>query len=485
MKTLGELFEKYTLTKEEKQIKITNLQHNSKLCTQNSLFFCIKGTQVNGENYVSEAIKNGAVAIVTENEIKNISVTQIIVKNIRSEISICANKFYNSANKLKIIGVTGTNGKTTITYMLKNILKYAGKKVGLIGTNEIVIGNKHIESNLTTPDPIELHKIFSEMVKSNIEWVVMEVSAHAIALNKIDGIMFEYGIFTNCTQDHLDYFKDMMHYEQTKISYLTKKYCKNAVVNADSETGRIIARTSNIKKCATYGIDNPSNCFALNIYQNLSTCVFTVNAFDDVFEIKLKMGGEHNIYNALSAIATAKLIGISSEDIVKGLNKFKSPNGRYNLIKNSLKATIILDFAHTPDAIKKMFEAVKPFKNNRIITVFGATGNRDKLKRGIMGSIIEENTDIFYLTSDNPDNEDPLDIANQVLSGVKDKNKVKIILDRAKCIKNCIFEVQKSDIVLILGKGTENYQIYKGIKNPYSDKVEIENALSLRKEKNE
>ncbi len=480
MKTLGEILQLKTLTKEESNIQINSLAHNSKMCENNSLFFCIKGTNLNGEEYAFEAVKNGAVAVITQNKIENLSVPQIIVKDVRLTMARCAKNFYASLDKLKIIGVTGTNGKTTVTYMLKSVLENAGKVVGLIGTNEILINKKHFNAVLTTPDPIELHKTFYEMVKNNVEYVVMEVSAHAIALHKIEGINFEYGIFTNCTQDHLDFFKDILTYEQTKISFFNKKYCKYAVVNADSETGRIIARTTNIKNCATYGIDNPSNCFAINIYQNLSTSTFTVNAFDDVFNIKLNMGGEHNIYNALACIATAKLIGLESLDIVLGLKRFSCPSGRFNLIKNKLKATLILDFAHTPDAIRKMFEAVKPFKNNRIITVFGATGNRDKLKRPIMGNIIEEFSDLFYLTSDNPDNENPLDIANEVLEGVKNKEKVKIILDRAKCIEECIKDVKKDDIVLVLGKGTENYQIIDGIKQPYCDKEEIEKALKLR-----
>ena len=478
MKKLCEIIDCKSLNSKEKTIQISSLAHNSKKCTSNTLFFCINGTKVNGEKFVIEAVENGAVAVVTENKIENLLVPQIIVKNVRSEMAKCANNFYDSCKKLKIIGVTGTNGKTTITYMLKKVLQYAGKSVGLIGTNEILINNRHLNADLTTPDPIELHKIFNEMVKSGVEWVVMEVSAHAIALNKIEGIRFECGIFTNCTQDHLDFFKDMLTYEQTKISYFDKKYCKTIVVNADSETGRIIARTTNIVNCATYGIDNPSNCFAINIYQNLSTSIFTVNAFDDVYEIKLKMGGEHNIYNALACITALSLMNIDREKIINGLKKFSSPSGRYNLIKNSLKATIILDFAHTPDALRKMFEAVKPFRNNRIITVFGATGNRDKLKRPIMGKIIYENSDIFYLTSDNPDNENPQDIANQVMMGIEDTRKINVILDRAKCIEECIKNTKRDDIVLILGKGTENYQIINGVKYEYCDKDEILKALN-------
>ncbi len=480
IKTLGELFKNNSLSNEEKNIKIEQLSAHSGSCLKNSLFFCIKGTQVNGELFAFDAVKNGAVALVTENKIENIKVPQIIVKNVRSEMSHVANKFYNSANKLNIIGVTGTNGKTTINYMLHKVLSVCGEKVGLIGTNEVIIGNNRIPAKLTTPDPIELHNIFYQMVKDGIEWVVMEVSAHAIALNKLDGIKFKCGIFTNCTQDHLDFFNDMNTYEQTKISFFNNQICESCCVNADSETGRIIARTTNINKCATYGIDNPANCFAINISQNLTTSNFTVNMFDEIAEITLNMGGEHNIYNALACISCLGLLGFTIEEIKNGLSKFKSPSGRFNIIKNKLGATIILDFAHTPDALIKMFKATTPFKKNRIITVFGATGNRDKLKRSLMGSIIESYSDVFFLTTDSPDNENPEIIANQVLSGIKNKNIVKVNLNRASCIKESINSLQKGDILLVLGKGTEKYQIVNGKKLPYCDEDEILKALKER-----
>ena len=480
MKTLGELIANNNLTSEEKNIQIENLSQHSKSCRENSLFFCINGTQVNGEDYAYEAVKNGAVAVVTETKIANLEVPQIVVKNVRSEMAHIANRFYNSANKLKIIGITGTNGKTTTNYMLYKVLTSCGKKVGLIGTNEVIIGTNHIPAKLTTPDPIELHNLFYHMLKEHVEWVVMEVSAHAIALNKIAGIKFKCGIFTNCTQDHLDFFKDMLNYEQTKINFFNSKFCENCCVNADSETGRIIARTTNIDNCATYGIDNPSNCFAINISQSLTKSQFTVNMFDEIENFSLNIGGEHNIYNALACISCLGLLGFKIEDIKQGLEKFKSPAGRFNIIKNKLGATIILDFAHTPDALIKMFKATTPFKKNRIITVFGATGNRDKLKRGSMGKIIESYSDIFFLTSDSPDTENPQDIANQVLNGVKNKEKVKVILDRKECVNQSINILTKGDILLVLGKGTENYQIINGEKRPYNDEEVINQALNKR-----
>lgn len=481
MKTLGELIINNSLSAEEKNIRIDRLSAHSSSCTENSLFFCINGTKINGEEFAYEAVRNGAVAVVTQNKINNLNVPQIIVKNVRSEMAQISNRFYNSANKLKIIGVTGTNGKTTTNYMLYKVLSMCGEKVGLIGTNEVIIGNNHIPAKLTTPDPIELHNLFYQMVKEGIEWVVMEVSAHAIALNKLDGIKFKCGIFTNCTQDHLDFFKDMLNYEQTKISFFSSKYCENCVVNSDSETGRIIARTTNIKNCATYGIDNPANCFAINISQSLTKSQFTVNMFDEIENFSLNIGGEHNIYNALACISCLGLLGFEIEKIKSGIEKFKSPSGRFNIIKNNLGATIILDFAHTPDALIKMLKATSPFKKNRIITVFGATGNRDKLKRSSMGQIIESYSDIFFLTSDSPDNENPQDIAAQVLSGVKNKEKVKIILDREECVTESINILEKGDILLVLGKGTEEYQIINGEKVPYNDQKVIENALNKRK----
>lgn len=453
-------------------IEIDGLYHKDTEVNKNGLFFCLRGTRVDGNNFVFSAIKNGAVAIVVEQEIQNLSgITQIIVKNAREAMSLIACKFFGyPSEKLKIIGVTGTNGKTTTTNMIASVLKTAGKKVAIVGTNGVFIKNIKYETNMTTPDPIELQKYLAIMVKSKIEYVCAEISAHAIDLHKIDGVKFEVVIFSNLTEDHLDYFKTMENYFEAKARLFSKKYAKIAVLNEDDFYSKRLIDSISLPYITYSKVNDKSDFFAKvlsvkNGYQNLK--------INNDFELRLPMLGGFNVSNAISAIATLKILEISKEDIVKGLENMKQVDGRFNsYLINGI--TVVIDYAHTPDGLKNILMTAKEIaKNNKLICVFGCGGNRDYQKRPIMGSIASEMADYSIITTDNPRFESAEKIAEEIACGfIKDNYEIEI--DRSAAIKKAISMATNGDIVVLAGKGAENYIEENGIKIPYSDLSELE-----------
>lgn len=383
---------------------------------------------------------------------------------------------------MKIIGVTGTNGKTTSTYILKSILENAGYKVGLIGTNCNIIDHKVLKTNLTTPDPLDLQYLFSLMKESGCEYVVMEVSAHALYFHKLDGVNFECSLFTNLTQDHLDFFKDMQTYSQAKSQLFTKEFSKNAIFNVDDEFGHIFARFCNCERVISYALDNPSDIFAVNIKTSLSGSSFFVNAMDDIIEVYFNIGGKHNIYNVLGCIACGKVLGIDLQTIVKGIENIKEVDGRYNTYKSIKGYTIVVDYAHTPDGLDNILKSLRPLTDKKLISVFGCGGNRDVAKRAIMGQISGELADITILTSDNPRFEDPNAIIEQIELGLKKltDNYIKIE-NRKNAIEYAMKIAKQGDVILIAGKGQETYQDIKGVKHHFSDKEIVQEILSEEK----
>lgn len=452
-------------------LDISGLYHKDIDVKENGLFFCLRGTRVDGKNYVNSAVKNGAVAIVTEQEIAGLkNVTQIIVRNTRETMSLLACKFYNNpADKLKIIGVTGTNGKTTISTILAKALNELGKKTAVVGTNGISFGQYNFSVGLTTPDPIDLQKYFALMVRNKVEYVCIEVSAHAIDLNKVEGFKFEQMIFTNLTEDHLDYFKTLENYFQTKSKVFNVKHSKTAIINIDDEFGLRLYNSIKMP-CFTYSINDKSN-LQINNIENLGICQnFEFNGQ----KVNLKLAGKFNLYNSLACILSLQNLGFSDEKIAKVMSNASPVAGRFNTydINNRI---VIIDYAHTPDGLKNLLETSKLLlKNNaKLIAVFGCGGNRDQKKRKIMGKISSEYADLTIITTDNPRFESREKIANEIASGFETNN-FKIILDRSKAIKTAIEFASVGDIIVIAGKGTENYIEEKGIKIPFSDKLEIE-----------
>ena len=457
-------------------INISGLYHNSKEIIDGGLFFAIKGKNVNGEDFVLDAVNNGAKVIVSEGKLNIENVTNIVVKDVRKSMSLIAKNYYNNpADKMLIIGVTGTNGKTTTTYMLKSIFEEAGKKVGVIGTNGIVIDNKKISSNFTTPDPIILQKILNEMVENDVSVVCMETSAHALELQKLWGVMTDIALFTNLTQDHLDFFKTMENYFDAKRKYFTKDYARFGVINVDDIYGQTIYDTSEIP-LVSYSKNNKADIVAEDIKQNMYDQEFKVKSIKGDFKINLNMLGSFNVSNALGAIAVAIMSDIDKKYIISGLKNLEKVEGRFNsyFVKG---ARVIIDYAHTPDGLENILKSAREFTQNKLISVFGCGGDRDKGKRQIMGEISTENADLTIITTDNPRTEDPIDIVEDIERGVINNNYM-LEIDRILAIKKAINLAGYGDTVVISGKGNENYFDINNEKVPYVTDAGVIKELS-------
>lgn len=469
-----EILESYNL---DYNLNIKSLSDNSTKCKNESLFFCVNGFSCNGENYVNQAVKNGAIAIVCEHKL-NVKIAQIIVKDVRKTMSLmCANFYNNCHKKLKIIGIIGTNGKTSCSKTIKAMLENLDKEVGFIGTNMVCYNNSKYETSLTTPDPLQLHKIFKDMVKCNVEYCIIEVSAHAIFLNKVYGIKFETLLFTNISQDHLDFFGSMDNYANVKMNFFNLKNAKSCVINIDDEYGRGIVKNTNLP-IITYGIKNPSEIFAINIKLSLEGSEFVVNVVDDIFKVKTCLSGMFNVYNLLGCIGVLKIIGFSEKDIKNASKNLQQVEGRFNLIKCGQKFNIILDYAHTPKSFECLLSNVKNLTKNKNICVFGCPGNRDELKRSIMGEIAGKFCDFVIITADNPQYENSFLIMKEIEKGIKNTNcQYLLIEDRKLAIKCAMSVASNNSNLLILGKGIESYQNINGFEVPYSDLVTIKECV--------
>ena len=459
-------------------VEISGLCLQDSLCKKGDLFFCINGTRTDGHDFVPSAVANGAVAVVCERVLET-DVVQIVVDNVRTAMSLIASEFYGRpCEKLKIVGITGTNGKTTTSHLIKNILAHAGKKVGIIGTLGVFYSNVEIAPELTTPDPIYLHKIFADMLADGIEYVIMEVSAHSIALNKIEGIRFAVGVFTNCTQDHLDFFKTMDEYGKTKAKFISDEYCDFLVINTDDELGRKLFDRAE-GNVVSYGVENPSDVFAINIKEELTGITFVINLFDNIYNVKCKMAGMFSVYNCLAAATCCAVLNVNLDEIIIGITETEGVSGRIEYIKNKEGKNVFIDYAHTPDGLKNVLKTLRKCTAGNLICLFGCGGNRDKTKRPIMGEISGELADFTVITSDNPRYEDPCDIIADVESGIRKKTlKYITIQDRKSAIKYALAKTDRNDVLLIAGKGAEDSQEIMGVKHAYSDKSYVLSLLN-------
>lgn len=456
-------------------LDIKSLCHKDSDVKNNSLFFCLNGRHYKGDEFTLNAIKNGATAIVVEKELIGVSVTQIIVKDTRVAMSLMAARFFGSpAKKLKIIGVTGTNGKTTITHVLADVFSMLGKNVAIVGTNGIVFSGKKYDLGMTTPDPIDMHKYFFEMLKKNVEYVFMEVSAHALDLKKVEGIVFDAMIFTNLTEDHLDYFETMQNYFEAKKKAFLSNRTKLAIVNVDDDYGRELVYRIKTPQI-TYSICRESDVKASGIVLDGVRQKFFVE--DVSFDSALI--GEFNISNILSVIALLKHYGYDLNKVSQLINKVSVVDGRFNTIMIN-ERLFIVDYAHTPDGLMNVLKLCRKLKKetSKLICVFGCGGDRETQKRAIMGEISSKIADFSIITSDNPRFEDKFKIARDIESGIINQN-YEVVIDRKDAIKRA-YEISLSgDIVLVAGKGCENYIDENGIKTPYSDMEEIKKQRGI------
>ncbi len=479
MKKLSQLLENVQVLSKQnfKDVNINSLFHSSKDCERNSLYFCITGTKVNGHDFASEAIENGAVALVVEKFLPY-DIPQILVPNTRIAMSQIAKNFYDKASdKLKIVSIVGTNGKTTTSMILAKILRTCGKSVGVIGTNGVFFDEElSLPCDLTTPDPIEMHYIFSQLVAFKIEYVIIEASAHAIFLNKLYGVKSEIGIFTNISNEHLDFFGSMENYSNVKLNFFNETNMKNAIVNIDDKYGKELINKLKIPYL-TYGIFNPSNTFAVNIKTSMKGTSFIANSNDVLLKINTKLVGDFNVYNILAGITAGLMLNCNVSCIEKALKELERVDGRFNVFELNNNIKVIIDFAHTPDGFEKTLSLVKMLRKGRIITLFGCVEYADKNKRKLMGEVADKYSDYLVLTADNPNNTSVEEISKDIVAGIK-KCKYEIIEDRETAIKSAFDGLLKNDTLVLLGKGAEKYQKIKGNLVDYSDVDVVKKLLN-------
>ena len=465
-------------TRGDLDTEILEITSGSKDRTKQGLFFCIVGARFDAHDYAWEAVENGCAALVVERFVE-LDVPQVKVSNGRAAMSRIAMAFYGyPSQKMRMIGITGTKGKTTTTYLLKSIIEKAGMKCGLIGSTGAMIGGRHLDGKLTTPDPIDLQKMLRQMADEGVQAVCMEVSAHAIDMYRLDGMSFEVGCYTNLSQDHLDYFYTMERYFETKKAFFTGGMVQNASVNADDESSASLIPDLNMP-FVTYAIANNADVFARDIEITEEGVHFSVQmqGLKDL-RIHMKMTGMFNVYNALAATSCALILGIEPDRIREGLESVASVPGRIEMLQTGTPFKVILDYSHAPEALRNILKTVRQFTRNRVIAVFGCGGDRDKGKRPMMGEIGGKLADYCILTSDNPRTENPLVILAAIEKGIKPTGGAyEVIENRREAIRHALETAQEGDIVVLAGKGHETYQEVMGVKRPFDEKVIVSELL--------
>ena len=467
-------------------INIPNITSDSREIKPGDLFVAIQGFEVDGHNFVKQATDAGAKAVlVNESRIKEVlnlippDVVLIAAPDTRTALAKCACNFYdNPSRKFQLIGVTGTKGKTTTTFMIKEILERQGIKTGLIGTIATYIGNKKLEdSDRTTPDSVKLQKFFAQMAEEGCKAVVMEVSSQSLKLHRVDGCDFNIGVFTNFSEDHISdkEHPDMKDYFSSKVMLFNM--CPCGFINVDDFNTIRVPKL--VPKCEikTYGIDNDCNLLAKDITITNSYVDFRVKINGKNERIKTYIPGRFSVYNSLAAICVAEKLGCDTQNIKSALEVVRVP-GRSELVDNNLDLTIMIDYAHSPESLQNILQAVKAYTRGKVISVFGCGGDRDSGKRPIMGEISGKIATYTIITSDNPRTEDPEKIVKQIENGIKKtKGKYECIVDRTEAIKKAMKMASKNDIIVLAGKGHETYQEINHVKHPYDERVIIKQLV--------
>ncbi|MCI9286712.1 MAG: UDP-N-acetylmuramoyl-L-alanyl-D-glutamate--2,6-diaminopimelate ligase [Clostridia bacterium] len=473
------------------ELDITNVDSDSRNIKENGMFIAIQGYEVDGIDYVESAIENGAKAIMVQENVDlaklkiSQDITLLVVPDTRVALAICACNFYdNPSRKFKLVGVTGTKGKTTTTFMIKKILEKQGKKVGLVGTIATYIGDKKIEdSSRTTPESIKLQQIFAKMVEEKVDVVVMEVSSQSLKLNRVLGCDFDIGVFTNFAHEHIskNEHPDMEDYFNSKLKLFDM--CKVAFTNADDIYGAKVARVAKTPEITTYGIDNFCHILAKDITITNSYVDFKVKIENKNERVKTCIPGRFSVYNSLAAICVAMKLGANAEQIKEALVEVRVP-GRSELVDNKQDLTIMIDYAHTPESLESILQAVKSYTKGRVISVFGCGGDRDSIKRPLMGEVSGRVADYTIITSDNPRTEEPNAIISDIEVGIKKtKGQYTCIVDRKEAIKKAIEMANKMDIIVLAGKGHEPYQEINHEKFPFDERIIVKEITDNMKAK--
>lgn len=479
------------------QMEIMDVTADSREVHDGSLFFCLPGAHVDGHDFVCAAVEKGAVAIVASRAVDvPPSVTVIYVEDTRKAMEDMVPYFFEyPSRKMRMIAITGTNGKTTTTHMVAHILQRAGHKTGVIGTVHTLIGDKVFPAHNTTPDVIDLERILNQMVQAGVTHVCMEVSSHSLVLGRVAGCEFDTGVFTNLTEDHLDFHKTMENYAKAKALLFHRisqphqhKTNKSAWLNGDDSYASVMEKAVEDKTICpvfTYGIGNIAGATlqAHDIQFTGKSSSFVIEYQGDTYSVETKIAGRFNVYNTLSAIGAALSENVPMDVILSAMRDFKAVAGRFEMVDEGQPFTVIVDYAHTPDGLEKILETANEITKGRIIVVFGCGGDRDPIKRPIMGRIAATKGDIVIVTSDNPRTENPKAIVEEVAEGVLEIAKEKpnmeyeCIVDRHTAIEKAISLAKEGDTVVIAGKGHEDYQILKDRTIHFDDREEARAAL--------
>jgi UDP-N-acetylmuramoyl-L-alanyl-D-glutamate--2,6-diaminopimelate ligase len=465
----------------EPDIEISGIYYDSRQVKGGSLFFCIEGYRADGHDYAASAVEKGAAAVVLRKDIPlPEGVTKVFVPDTRKAMGLIASAFYGKPSEdLLLFGVTGTNGKTTTTYMIKSILEQAGKKTGLIGTIANMIGSRMIPAERTTPESPDLQKLMRDMVNEKVNAAVMEVSSHSLALHRVIGCTYDIGIFTNLTQDHLDFHGTFENYLAAKKKLFEQS--RLAIINVDDESGREILKDLECQYF-TYGIYKPADIYARDIEIMVDGVSFNLHILGGKISIVLSIPGIFSVYNALAAAAACYAAGISLKDIQKGLTSIKGVPGRFETLDTGTGFSIILDYAHTPDGLENILKTARGLTDGRLVTLFGCGGDRDAAKRPMMGEVAGKYSDLCIITSDNPRYEDPVKIIEDILPGIaKTHCPYKVIVDRREAIEYAIKNARENDLIILAGKGHETYQIIKGDTYPFDEKEIVAQILGREK----
>lgn len=462
---------------------VTAITDDSRAVTPGSLFVAVKGERVDGHQFVSQAVKAGAAAVIAQESVETGPVPLVRVIDSRKALGLIGSRFYGDpSSHLTMVGVTGTNGKTTTTYLCKSLLEGLGRKVGLIGTVSYQIGSETLPASHTTPGALELQGLLARMTQSGLNSVVMEVSSHALAMDRTAGCEYDAAVFTNLTQDHLDYHRTMEEYFQAKLRLFTglgrgEKHGQRAIINMDDPRGSQICQACSVPVWG-YAVKGRGDLKAEQVRLAMSGTSFTAATPAGTFYVESRLVGEHNVYNLLAAIGVALHVGATCDQIRESVTRVNNVPGRFESVAAGQDFMVVVDYAHTEDALVRLLNAAQAIKTQRIITVFGCGGDRDRGKRPKMGRAAVLSSDVVVLTSDNPRTEDPMAILREVEVGVRealqqrDHVEYHLVPDRREAIGLAVRLARKGDIVLIAGKGHEDYQII-GTKKIHFDDREV------------
>ena len=464
----------------EKDVDVVDITFDSRKVSQGTLFFAVKGTQVDGHDYIDGAIEKGASVIVCEKlpRKKAENVTYVKVDNSAYVLGVGASNFFgNPSEKLKLVGVTGTNGKTTIATLLYRLFTEAGYSCGLLSTIENIVNREVVPSTHTTPDPIELNTLFQQMVDKGCEFAFMEVSSHSVAQDRIAGLHFAGGIFTNLTHDHLDYHKTMANYRNAKKKFFDGlPQSAFALTNLDDKNGAFMLQNTQARKLS-YALKHDADFKGVIMESHFDGMLLKMNGI----EMFTQLVGGFNASNLLAIYGAATALGFNKDELLVEISKLRGANGRFDMVHSEQGIVGIVDYAHTPDALENVLVTINEVRCHKetLITVVGCGGNRDTTKRPEMAAVAVKLSDRVILTSDNPRNEDPDEIIRQMKAGVaeEDRGKVLSITNRREAIRTAVALAKRGDIILLAGKGHENYQEINGVKNHFDDKEVLSEAL--------